>query len=132
MKNASIEVVQVVICDINCSTIPETESQLPNRKANFPKNFTLGSSFLCRVLSISGQNITSRPGIRVNTESRLQTIDFISTIAISKPKENCMKASASNPLIVVREDAKISGIALLKAATAASLAFFVSCSSVKR
>ena len=92
----------------------------------------LGISFLCRVLSIRGLNRTSSPGIRVNTDSRLSIIALMSTMAISMPMVNFIKARAARPLTVVRDEALISGMALLRASTAASRAFLVSCSSENR
>ena len=79
-----------------------------------------------------GQNSTSRPGIRVNTDRRLRRIALISTMAMSIPMANSMKPRAARPLTVVREEALISGMALLRAAMAASRAPRASCSSENR
>ena len=62
----------------------------------------------------------------MNTDNKLKNTDFISTMAISKPTLNSMNPSAASPLMVVREEALISGIALLSAVIAASLADLVS------
>ena len=79
-----------------------------------------------------GANSTKSPGIRVNTDRRLKRIAFISTMDMSMPILNFMKASAAKPLMVVSEEPLISGMALDRAAIAASRALFVSCSSEKR
>ena len=76
-----------------------------------------------------GANSTSRPGIRVNTDSKLSSTAFIKTIAMSRPTENFINPSAIRPLMVVREEAEISGIALDSAAIQASRTGRASCSS---
>ena len=81
---------------------------------------------------MSGLKLSSRPGIKVNTLSRLRTMAFISTSPRSLPIPNCMKHMAPSPDRVVMEDPEISGIALLRAMTTASRASSFSRSSVYR
>ena len=100
--------------------------------SNLPTAVILGIRFLWRVLSISLLNSTSRPGISVKTQSILNRIALIRTVARSRPMPKCMNASAARPLIVVREEEEISGIALESAAMQASRVGSVSCSSLKR
>ena len=76
-----------------------------------------------------GENSISKPGIRVNTETRLNRMDLISTMAMSKPMPNRMNPSAARPHTVVREEALISGIALDRASMQASRVDLYSCSS---
>ena len=74
----------------------------------------------------------SRPGMRVNTDSRLKRMALISTVAMSRPMPKCMKARAPSPEMVVREEELISGMAFARAAMQASRVSLVSCSSEKR
>ena len=92
----------------------------------------MGIRFLWRVLSISLLNSTSRPGISVKTQSILNRIALIRTVARSRPMPKCMNASAARPLMVVSEEEEISGMALESAAIQASRVGIVSCSSLKR
>ena len=55
---------------------------------------------------------------------------LMSTEPMSRPSWNFIKHRASRPATVVRELAEISGMALARAAMAASRAGFVSCSSM--
>ena len=89
--------------------------------SNLPIAVIFGIRFLCFVLSINLLNSTRSPGIRVNTDRRLNIIALIRTMDKSIPILKCMNARAPRPEIVVREDAEISGIALLRAAIQASL-----------
>ena len=100
--------------------------------SNLPTAVILGMRFLWRVLSMSLLNRTSRPGISVKTQSILNRMALISTVARSRPMPKCMKASAARPLMVVSEEEEISGIALERAAIQASRVGSVSCSSLKR
>ena len=97
--------------------------------AALPTAVILGMRFLCLVLSIRGLNSISRPGMRVNTDSRLNRMALMSTTDRSRPMPNCIKLSAARPLMVVSEEEEISGMALLSAMTQASRAGLVSCSS---
>ena len=97
--------------------------------ANLPIKVILGRSFLWRVRSIKGLKSIKSPGIRVNTDRRLRKMDLISTMAMSRPMANSMKPSAAKPLMVVREEALISGMDLLSAKIQASLAPIFSRSS---
>ena len=100
--------------------------------SNFPIAVILGIRFLCLVASIQRLNSTRSPGISVNTESRLNKIALISTVAISMPMPKCIKPKAARPLMVVSELEEISGMALASAAMQASRVGLVSCSSLKR
>ena len=100
--------------------------------ANLPIGVMFGSSFLWRVRSISGLNSIRSPGIRVNTDNRLNRMALTRTSAMSRPILNSMKPSAARPDTVVRDEALISGMALLRAVMQASRAVRVSRSSVKR
>ena len=97
--------------------------------ANLPTASISGNNFLWPVLSINFENSINKPGIKVNTESNEQKIALIKTIAKSKPMPKCIKPKAAKPDIVVKDEDEISGIALDKAITQASLAGNVSCSS---
>ena len=66
-------------------------------------------------------NNISKPGINVNTDSRLQKMALMRTLPISNPMPNCMNISAPKPEMVVKLLAEISGMALLKAVIVASL-----------
>ena len=100
--------------------------------SNLPRKVILGIRFLWRFASIFLLNTISRPGIKVNTDSKLNRIALISTVAISRPMPKCMNAKAPKPEMVVREEELISGIALDNAAIQASRVSLVSCSSEKR
>ena len=100
--------------------------------SNFPTAVILGRISLCLVLSIRLLKSISRPGIRVNTDSRLSRMALISTMAMSRPMPKCMKASAPKPEMVVRELEDISGMALLNASMQASRVGRVTCSAENR
>ena len=74
----------------------------------------------------------SSPGMRVNTDSRLNRMALMSTVAMSRPMPKCMNARAARPEMVVSEEELISGMALDRAAMQASRVSLVSCSSEKR
>ena len=121
----------------------EDKDILPGESVELYLDYEMGSNTQCKFDWFvdgagtgykyeSAERWEGRPGIRVNTDSKLRKMDFTSTMAMSAPIENFIKANAPKPPMVVSEDAPISGIALLSAAIAASMAGLVSFSSEKR
>ena len=98
--------------------------------ASLPQPVIWGTKFLWWVRSMRLEKLMSRPGMRVNTLSRLSTMAFIRMTPRSLPMPNCMKHMAPRPEMVVSELPEISGMALLRAMTTASLASSRSRSSV--
>ena len=97
--------------------------------SNLPIAVILGTRSLCTVLSIMLLNRISKPGISVKTDKRESIMALTKTTAISRPIKKCMKARATKPAIVVREDEEISGMAFERASIQASLGAFVTCSA---